>query len=573
MLHRGLSLIDVVVGTSLIVIIFLGMFAGFRASIGLNALAKARATATALANERIEYMRGLTYEETGTIGGIPAGVIPQIATTTLNGLEYEMRTLVTYIDDAQDGAGASDTNGITTDYKKIKVDVSYSVNEKEYEVSLTSTRAPRSLETSVNGGTLKIRAIDASGLPVPSALVRIQNSATNPAIDTTVLADTSGIVFLPGAPTSTSYGVSVTKAGFSTAETYTQSASNVSPSPGLLTVVKSLTTESTFAIDYLSSLLVRTFSPIVSGVYEDIFSDATGLLSYEDVDIVGGDLLLHGEEGVYVSSGTALSVAVAPTYLYAWREISATSTTPISTTIRFQVWSTNGGSQLLIPDNILPNNSVGFTGPVIDISGISPISYPSLHIGAILESSDSNNTPSIDEWGISYERGPIPLPNVSFDGIGAKTIGATSGGSPIYKTTFSHTTDGEGEYRIEDLEYDSYAIDVPSYDIADACAPLPFSLLPNVSETLNLILEPLSAHSLRVVVRSNNGTLLPDASVEVTKTGVDLIENTSACGQAYFGDMASASTYTITVTKGGYTFTPDTNVTISGATVVTISAE
>src|SRR3990167_5068371 len=117
---RGMTLIDTVVGTAIMLIVFMGVFAAFQLSVDIILNNKARAGATALANERMEYIRSLTYTQIGTVGGIPTGIIPQTETITLNGISYTRRTFIQYADDPGDGLGASDVNGITADYKALR---------------------------------------------------------------------------------------------------------------------------------------------------------------------------------------------------------------------------------------------------------------------------------------------------------------------------------------------------------------------------------------------------------------------------------------------------------------------
>jgi hypothetical protein len=45
------------------------------------------------------------------------------ATTTMNGIDFPVHTFIEYVDDPADGLSSSDQNGITTDYKQIKVTV------------------------------------------------------------------------------------------------------------------------------------------------------------------------------------------------------------------------------------------------------------------------------------------------------------------------------------------------------------------------------------------------------------------------------------------------------------------
>ena len=255
---RGVTLIDTVVGVALMLIVFLGIFAAFQLSVDVVLNNKARAGAVALADERMEYVRSLPYSSIGTVGGIPSGTLAQSESVTLNGVAYTRRTLVEYVDDPKDGTGAADTTG-TADYKAVKVDVSWPSHTGARDVAVVSRFEPSSgLESTVTGGTLTINVVDASGQPVSNAQVTVVNASSSPTVNLTTYSNVNGSITLPGTPAASNYAITVTKSGYSTAQTYASSAQNPSPSPANLTVSNNQTTSSTFAIDQLSSLTILT---------------------------------------------------------------------------------------------------------------------------------------------------------------------------------------------------------------------------------------------------------------------------------------------------------------------------
>lgn len=481
---RGLTLIDVIVGSALAVTIFMGLFGILRASLQVSGLSKLKATATTIASSQMEYIRSLPYDSVGTDGGIPAGAIAQSTTTTNGGLPYTVRTYIEYADDAKDGTGAADSNGITTDYKHIKVTVSYAVGGVTRQVTLVSNESPQGLETTTGGGTLRLNVVNATGAAVSGATVRIVNASTSPDIDLTTFSDSYGQVLLPGAPTSTEYQVAVSKTGYSSASTYARVGTNANPTPGYLTVVGGSTTSSTFAIDLLATLIIRTFSPIAAFLWTDTFADASKLVSQSNTQVTGGALTLSGTPGFYASSGTALSTTTAPQYLAAWTSATSTISTSGNTTVRFSLVDAAG---TLLPDAVLAGNAAGFTSTV-DLSGVSTTTYPALALKATLTSSDVNETPLLMDWHIGYDAGPIPLPNVSFTLTGSKVIGTTSGGASIYKTTIATTTDASG-VRSLSLEWDSYQFAATGYTLATSSPDdVPFDVLPGTSADESLIL-------------------------------------------------------------------------------------
>ena len=552
-----MTLMDVVVGTALMLILFLALFGILRASLTLSALSEAKAGATAVAETQMEYLRSLTYDNLGTTGGIPAGVVAEYATTTENGMDYATHTFISYVDDPADGTGASDTNGITTDYKRARVETAYSVAGQARSVVLVSNFAPPGIETTSGGGTLVVDVVNATGAPVSDASVHITNASTSPTVNLTAFTNTAGEVSLPGAATSSAYQIAVSKPGYSSAETYARDATNQNPNPGYLTVVKDQTTTQTFAIDLLGQLTIATYAPIATSTFADAFADATKLASMSSTTVSGGTLTLAGGE----TSGSAQSVATTSSYLYAWGDLAATTSVPAGTSVFIHIYDGGGA---LIPDAALPGNSTGFTSFPVSLSGLSTTTYPSLAIGAELATTGSSS-PAIDSWSLSYAAGPTPLPNVSFTLVGAKTIGSEGNGTPLYKTTVSTATGSDGTQGIA-LEWDTYSLAVPGNDIEDACGAPPYALSPGATLDESLYLVAKTTNNLRVVVTDNTGTVVPHASVTLSRSGGSATVLSSSCGSAYFGALSSATDYTVSIAKTGYTTTNFTNVPVSGVT-------
>lgn len=479
-----MSLVDVIVGSALILLVFLALFGLLRTSLLISSSAKAKAGATAVATTQLEYLRSLPYDSVGTVGGIPAGPVAQYATTTLNGVPYGVRTLVEYVDDPKDGSAAADSNGITTDYKRVRVAATYIFRSETREVPLVSNIAPPSLETTTNGGTLRASVVDAAGAAVAGASVRIQNPSLSPAVDVTTFTDISGAVSLPGAPTSTDYRISVTKGGYSSAQTYARDATNQNPTPGYLTVAKNQTTTGTFAIDVLSSLIMRTFSPVQDATLSDTFSSSANLAEMNGTQVFGDALTLSGSPGSYALSGTARATTTGPLYLAEWTSVSAALSTPLGTAVRVRVMDSAGA---LLPESVLPGNAAGFTSFPVSLSGVSTTTYASLALAAELAGSTST-TPLISDWTIAFRQGPVPLPNVPFTLTGAKKKGTTGAGAPIYKTIVSTTTDAIG-VRTLSLEWDVYTLALTGYAVLSASSSPPYTLSPGTATESLLIVE------------------------------------------------------------------------------------
>ena len=88
---------------------------------------KNRLGAIALANEKMEIVRNMKYEDVGIVGGAScSGNIPQDEDVIRNEKSYHVYTLATYEDDPYDGTLGGSPNDIAyKDYKNVKIKVSW----------------------------------------------------------------------------------------------------------------------------------------------------------------------------------------------------------------------------------------------------------------------------------------------------------------------------------------------------------------------------------------------------------------------------------------------------------------
>ncbi|MFZ2886440.1 MAG: carboxypeptidase-like regulatory domain-containing protein [Minisyncoccia bacterium] len=570
--ERGATLLDVVVGTALMLVVFVGIVGAFQLTVQAVGNNSSRAGAIALANERLEYIRSLSYDSIGSVGGIPAGALAQEETVMLNAISYTRRTFVSYEDDPGDGLGGADANGIQTDYKAVKTSVSWRSRQGTRTITMVARASPPGVETSVPGGTLVIQVTNDADQPVANAEVEIVNTSTNPQIDTTTFTDADGLATVLGAPPGANYEIEVTKSGYSTAMTYSADAVNTNPIPAHLAVALNQTTISTFEIDLLSSLIIQTFEPIEEETWDDVFNDASDVGLQEDVAVTGGELVLLEDvaEG-YPASGTGVSVSLAPQFLFGWKEFSWNATEPAATDILYRVY-TDSGAQ--VPDADLPGNGAGFSNSPVSIAGLSTTTYPGLRFGATLTTSDASSTPAVQSWEVTYDVGPTPLPNISVAMRGAKTVGSGPSG-PAYKYSTTHSSGATGSTTINSVEYDSFTLSVSAasgYDISSSCAPQPTVVAPNSTALSQLFLSPHTANSLLVDVRAAGGALIPGASIRLQRAAYDTTLTADTCGQAFFGGIsASAGTpYTITVSASGYQNFTNTELDVSGTARISV---
>jgi len=574
--QRGVGFVDTIIGVAILAIVFFGIFGAFRLGLQLVADAKARGGATALVNEKMEFIRSLPYDEVGTEGGIPSGDIPQEESIMLNGISYTRRVFIQYKDAPQDGTGDDDENGITEDYKVVKVESQWSQRGESKEVSVVSNIVPPGIESTEGGGTLGINVFDADASPVADARIDIFNDSTTSTIDVTTYTDGNGDASFPGAPESDDYEVTVRKPGYSTSTTYDATSENPNPSPGHQTVTENNITSTGFAIDILSEALIETYEPVRNATYTDAFKDAGGISSSEGVTISNEQLVVTNTS----ATGTAYSVDITDQYLNRWKTIKWSDSEPADSNIIYQLYYTDDGARTLVPDTALSGNSTGFDDPPVDISNLSTSTYSQLQLNAFLDTADDNTSPAIDDWQITYTKGPIPLPNVPFTVRGEKTIGTDADGNPIYKYNKSHQTDSSAELRIDPLEWDTYHVSIDNSStgkqIHASCPPLPITLLPATSKSVDLILDQYDPHALRVTVTDTNDNILKKADVRLTRSDTDITKETGRCGQVMFagqeeGTLDGEDTYSLQISRSGYQTKTVDDVEISNVSSIIVS--
>ncbi len=574
---RGATLIDTLISTALMLVVFVGIAAAFRLSIEVVTNNKARAGALALANERMEYVRSLPYDDVATVGGVPAGTIPATETVELNGITYTRRTIVLYADDAKDGLGVSDENDILTDYKQVKVETSWTLKYGARTITLVSRVSPVGLETAGPGGVLDLAIVSATAQPISGALVRIVNSTLVPAVDISLFSDNEGEVIVIGAPPSAGYEIVVSKSGYTTIQTYAATPQNTNPTPGHLTIADGQTTSATLTTDLVGTKNIRSFGPNETTAWTDIFADATKLADVVDTEVLGGSVQLVNTAGTYIANGTARSIAITPTDLLGWDEFWWADTKPAQTNVLYRVYTGDGTA--LIPDAQVPGNSSGLAVSPVDLSGISTTTYPTLSVHATMGAVDTSVTPEINSWNVSYEHGPVPLPNLVFSLQGLKTIGSGPSGLIFKYSTTTLSTGPTAGMNAANLEWDTYTISVngaaTGYDIASSCAPQPEALLPGDYLSTSLYLVPHTTHSFLVDVRSSAGVVIPNASVRLYRGVYNTTQSTDGCGYTLFSSLASGSSgtgnpYSLDVSATGFQAFSATDVTVSGSSKLSI---
>jgi type II secretory pathway pseudopilin PulG len=562
---KGFTLIEIVVVIGLTVLIFAGLFMAFEYSLKLIAQSRAKMTALSGATDRMEYVRSLPYNDVGTLLGIPNGPIPQNRTVTLNGINFSERVLIEFVDDPGDGSSSLDSNGIISDYKKVKVEYTWDVYGVPNSFSLISNVVPRSIETNAGGGTFRVNVFDATVSPVAGADVRIFNTAGG--IDVTRKTDVNGIALFTGAPAGSGYEFIVTAPGYSIDKTYLATTTLPNPATPSASVLESDVSTMNFQIDRVSNLRLKVFSSEVISQSVETFDDSSGVALANNTIVSSSSLKLLDNAGVYMSSGFVFLNPLSPTNIESWGVVDVNRNLPPTTDLRLRFY-TSTSTASMIPDSDLPGNTAGFSGQFINISSLDMVAYPTIVVGAELSTGNTSTSSSLNNLEVSYVESRTYQSGLPINIEGNKVIGTDSASVSVRKFALATTTDANGEISLNDIEWDLYNFTLgPSTVITEACSANPFSLSPNTSKTITLKTAPVSGSNLRVAVNSGSGGPIVNATVELRRGASVWNRTTSWCGQMFISSLIDDSNYALEVSAPGYTTQTIDPYTVNSKTV------
>lgn len=336
-----------------------------------------RTAAAEALSRQIEIIRNLPYEQVGIQNGSPAGTIPAQQTIKVGDQAFLITTEVRSVDDPFDGTiGGTPNDTAPADYKLVELKISCSTCAKFNPLTLTSTVAPKSLESSSSSGSLFVNVFDASGAPVVGATVQVINTSTSPSINLTDTTNASGLLQLVGIPTSTqSYQITVSKSGYSTDKTYPVGApSNPNPLKSYATVANGAVTNASFAIDRVSTLNAKTSDALCAPLGNTSFSISGAKLIGTNPNV-----LKFSTSSITNASGSqtfstmewdnyTLSLT-APSYLLGTIPLSPLNIAPnTATDFRFVAVSSNPNALMVTATDAVngagvPNTTVTLTKP------------------------------------------------------------------------------------------------------------------------------------------------------------------------------------------------------------------
>ena len=257
---RGFTFVELVVGIAVFLVVVVGVYSSYTAVFTVVQTSRAKIDAISLIDEQLEIIRNLPYSSVGIVGGIPSGVLSHTQTLVRDTTSFLVTLTVRNIDDPFDGTvNGTPKDTSPADYKLVEVDVDCPTCKNFRTMTVTTQVAPKNLETASTNGALLVKVIDANGNPLADASVHIQNNQVNPTIAIDDVTNNQGVLEVVDVPPGTNaYAITVTKAGYSTDQTYASSVSNPNPSKPLATVLLQQLTQITFIIDKLSTFAVSS---------------------------------------------------------------------------------------------------------------------------------------------------------------------------------------------------------------------------------------------------------------------------------------------------------------------------
>ncbi|MEK7625437.1 MAG: hypothetical protein AAB467_03765 [Patescibacteria group bacterium] len=259
---RGYTLIETTVAIGVFLIFAIGIYGSLTFVFKGVYQSRIRILETAILNDEIESIKSLAYDDVGLKNGVPSGVLNHVKTLTRNGVSFTVTTTVRYVDDPFDGtAGGNPVDLAPDDYKLVELNINFRGRVPLAPLTFTAQFAQTYSETSTNKGSLFIHVVDANGLAVDQASASIINASTSPTISLDDLTGNDGWYKLVETPTGTlSYKIFISKSGYSSDFTTTSKSSNPNPTKLPASVTSHNITSMSFAIDQVSSINFHTIT-------------------------------------------------------------------------------------------------------------------------------------------------------------------------------------------------------------------------------------------------------------------------------------------------------------------------
>ncbi len=243
----------------------MAVLTAYSASFKSIALARAKIAAVALANEKMEDLRNLPFDDLATQYGpiYPPGNILDSEEVIRKGMPLTVTTVISYVDDPFDGnaEGTIPNKPVDTypyDYKKTDITVS-KTGFNGHLAKLSSNFGAKAAETPSNTGIIKICVVSSTGDSIAEATVTLTNINVDPPVSIIARTGSDGCIMVPNLPPDShnGYHVSATLNGYSTDSTQPRTAQNPNALQPDLDIIIQQVTNQTLTIDKLGNLTVH----------------------------------------------------------------------------------------------------------------------------------------------------------------------------------------------------------------------------------------------------------------------------------------------------------------------------
>jgi len=269
--QKGFSIVELIITVAIFTILAAGVLGSFLALSQSVKKAREKTVLSSLATNYLEIVRNMPYSQVGTLSGNPPGNLPDFTNAIVEDIEafnYKIYYEVTYIDDPADGTIILGTDFEPNDYKQVKMSILNTATNQT--THFLTTVVPQGLEGLNNAGAILVKVFNAQGQPVEGAGIHIEHPTSSPTIILDRQSNADGQWVEVGLPAAiNNYRIVVTKAGYSTDQTYPLTLENPNPINPDVTVVDGTVTEVVFQIDLLADLTILTqdsFCQPLSGV-------------------------------------------------------------------------------------------------------------------------------------------------------------------------------------------------------------------------------------------------------------------------------------------------------------------
>ena len=335
-------MVEILVDFVVIALVATAVVTAFMAGYKIIALSKAKIAAVALANEKMENIRNMPYDDLATQAGpiYPPGNIIDEETLARSNMNFRVVTDIRYVDDPYDGNALGTVIGKPVDiypydYKKVTITV-YKVGKDESLATLSTNVSGNAAETASNTGILYLCIIDASGQPVANSDIKVINTEVNPQVNIETTTDVNGCIMIPALPPDqhNHYHLEATKDGYSIDMTYPRTPQNPNQLNPDIDILAQQVTSVTLVIDKVSILRIRTvdvdgavipnvalhvegskeiyFNPQTFKYSQDHTTDANGYLELTNMEFDDYKISVISAGLYFSSSSPTLPIHLAP---------------------------------------------------------------------------------------------------------------------------------------------------------------------------------------------------------------------------------------------------------------------